>query len=111
MDEKQMRDCDEDEFCHNLRMFYSVARSLWRNVKPHLRGVTLGHDASQISVHCIFDGAIQEEDLEMMDDASGEVFTDFLQYDVEFSCIRWDYPKNLNEKVLDVWVFRRYEEQ
>ena len=109
MGSNNIKDGDEDEPFLKLRMYFSVSRSLWRMVKPHLRGVTLGHKGSKIIVNCIFHGEIQEEDLEMMSVAETEVLSDFLHYEVRYTCIRWDYPRNLNEKVLDIWVFRRYE--
>ena len=108
---EEVRKCDENEMCHDLRIYFSVSRSLSGIIKPNLRGVTCEWGSGKLDVYCYFDGEVSEQDEEFMIDAEGEVAIDYMGvYKVTFHCIRYDYTQSLGDKGMRGWIYRRYEE-
>ncbi len=90
-----------------LEVLLSLQTALLGEVPPNLRGVTCDWDTSALVIHCIFDGAILEEDRESMECVATEVMANFPEdYQVLLECIRRDAPQSLQTEGLKAWVYQ-----
>jgi hypothetical protein len=87
----------------------SLQRALLGEIPPALRGVTCSWTSEAITIRCLFDGAIQEDDREAIEFVATEVTADFTDYMVHLECQRVDVPERLNPYSLLEWVYWRKE--
>lgn len=88
----------------------SLQRALLGEIGLNVRGITCDWDTTSITIQCIFDGEISDDDQEAMEVACTEVMADFPpDVTVNRACKRLDAPEPLNSHTLTVWVYRRKE--
>jgi hypothetical protein len=85
-------------------------RALLGEVPCSLRGLTVGWGNSDLEIHCVFDGEIEDDDREAMEVVASEVVADFPETNhVEVECIRKDFPEDIKQSKLKMWIYLRKE--
>lgn len=93
-----------------IHLLLSLQVALLGEITPNIRGITCGWKDYDITIHCYFQGEINDDDEEAMFCVETEVIADFTEeYKVNLKCIRLDLPKSLNSYTLSAWVYRRKE--
>lgn len=94
------------------RVLLRLQVALLGEVRPHLRGVAVSWNKSEISVRMFYDGISGEDETEIASDIEGELAASFFpEYESSVSAERLDYPARLNDiEGLDAWVYRRWEQ-
>jgi hypothetical protein len=93
----------------NIRVYSALQKSLIGSISCEVRGISLDFNEEKIIVNCIFDGVISEADLKEMEVVDAEFSTSFLEHEVEFNCIRVNYPQRFDHLMLSGWFFKRKE--
>jgi hypothetical protein len=91
-------------------LLLSVQRALLGAVSPALRAVTAETRATEVRLRFVFDGPIDEGDLEAARIAGTEVIADYPSpWIINDEMVRLDHPADVREGALQHWVYLRKE--
>ncbi|MEO1206473.1 MAG: hypothetical protein AAFV45_09090 [Pseudomonadota bacterium] len=88
----------------------SLQRALWGQIRPNLRLVSCNYSSNPILLRAVFDGEIDQLNLELMSEVEGYLVAD-IRHDerVELQVVRCDAPGSLKPHYLEEIIYKRYE--
>jgi hypothetical protein len=92
-----------------IKVLLRLQVALLGEIDPSIRGITCGWSKSLITIHCYFQGEINDDNKESMNCVETEIMADFTEHKVNLECKRLDLPTPLNPYTLSAWVYRRKE--
>ncbi len=94
----------------DVQIRLGAQRSLWGQVPPSLRAVSVDVDEQKVYFRCIFDGEPTEYDWELMSVAATEIIADFpAPYTIEEDYLTVKAPNEMSH--LKYLIYLRHERQ
>jgi hypothetical protein len=98
------------DFHNPAYLLLSVQRALLGVIPPSLRAVTAEASGTEVRLRFVFDGPIDEDDLDSAHIAGTEVVADFPSpWTIDDQLVRLDYPADVREAALQHWAYLRKE--
>ena len=87
----------------------SIQAALLGEITPNIRGITCAWSESTITIHCLFENEITEEDEDSMDCVATDIIANFTEHTIDLQCITVNMSESLAQHGLSAWVYMRKE--